>query len=72
MNPVNTPLTLDTVKFLKATIDGALSDFEFAYPGNYFDKDKAHTALQNMKSRLRVLNNFLNALEKTKPEEDKA
>jgi NH3-dependent NAD+ synthetase len=72
VNPVNTPLTLDTVKFLKSTIDEALADFEHAYPGNYLDKDKAHTALQNIKSRLRVLNNFLNALEKTKPEKDEA
>jgi len=61
----NSNLRLDTVKFLKESIDGLQVVIDTAYqPKNNLESlITAHAALQSIRGRVRVIRNFLNALE---------
>jgi hypothetical protein len=60
---IETEMSLDTVKFLKKTVDSMKSSVSFAYPGNALNYDRAHTSLQGIKSKLHILEMFLDSLQ---------
>jgi len=60
---IETQVSLDTVKFLKKTVDSMTTSADFAYPDGVLDYDRAHTSLQSVKSKLQMLQMFLSSLE---------
>jgi hypothetical protein len=58
-------INLDTIKFMKKTMSELRSDINYAYPNEYYDTGRGHTALQMVKSKIEVIDAFLSALNET-------
>jgi hypothetical protein len=60
---ISTGLKLNAKNFLLRSMRELVTSYDYAYPLSYFDEDKAHTALQEIKGQVDIITAFLENLE---------
>jgi hypothetical protein len=60
----NANVEIDLIKFLEGVVRELYKDFDYAYPGGYLDEAKAHPALQRVKSKVKTLEAFIEAVKR--------
>lgn len=63
-------LKVDAITFILRTIEGIENDINYSYPNQFFDKERGHTSLQMVHSRVKTLRNFLKAIDQPKTEKE--